>query len=176
MKKHWKITSLILALVLALTLGAGALAETAEAPVAEQPAADTAADPALQAAMEALQAARNSGKLTDLETELKSYVGAGSMTQEQVDLILKAYRDRQSLRSGVCPNCGYQFSSGGFGKGGRMKDGSSRTMNGQNGRNGQGGKGGRGGHGRFNQQNGMQQNPAPAAAPDDAAASDVSGT
>ena len=188
MKTNWKITSLILALVLALTLGVSAVAETAEVPAAEQPATDataaatTTVDPALQAAMEALQAARSGSRLTDLETELKAYVEAGSMTQEQADLILKAYQDQQALRSGVCPNCGYQFSNSGFGKGGRMKNGNNGLMNGQdslngqNGLNGQGGKGGRGGHGRFNNPNGMQQNAAPAAAPDAAATPDVSGT
>ena len=82
----------------------------------------------------------------------------------------------------VCPNCGYQFSNSGFGKGGRMKNGNNGLMNGQdnlngqNGLNGQGGKGGRGGHGRLNNLDGMQQNAAPAAAPDAAATPDVSGT
>ena len=115
MKKHLKMTSMILALALALTLSVAGMAETAEVPAAEQPAADAVsaatgtADPALQAALEALAAARSGSRLTDLETELKAYVEAGSMTQEQADLILKAYQDQQSLRDGVCPSCGYPF-------------------------------------------------------------------
>ena len=167
MKKNWKITGIILVLVLALTLGITALAEAPETQ-AEPPSVDTtssatvsaSADPALQEAMDALSAARNSSKVTDLEAELKAYVEAGTLTQEQADLILKAYRDQESLQNGVCPNCGYQFSTGGLGKGGRMKNGSGGYMGSF------GGKGGRGGHGRM--QNGMQQNATPDAgmAPD----------
>ena len=40
MFKNWKKISIIMALVLALTLGVTALAETAEAPAAEPPAAE----------------------------------------------------------------------------------------------------------------------------------------
>ena len=158
MKKHWKITGMVLALVLAVTLGVTALAEDAGAPAAEQPAADQAAgtDTALQDALNALYTARNGNRLADLETELKSYVEAGKLTQEQADLILKAYQDQESLRSGVCPNCGYQFSNGGTGKGGRMKNG---NMNGFGGKGGKGGHGGRGGFGRM--QNGDQQGEMP---------------
>ena len=155
MKKYWKITGMILALALALTLGMTALAENAEAPAAEPPATDAAAgaDTALQDALNALRTARNGDKLADLETELKSYVEAGKLTQEQADLILKAYQDQESLRSGVCPNCGYQFSNGGTGRGGRMKNGN------MGGFGGKGGKGGRGGFGRT--QNGTQQDAMP---------------
>ena len=163
MFKNWKIISIIMALVLALTLGVTALAETAEAPAAEPPAAEPAAetpngtDTALQEALDALAAARSGSRLTSLEEELKAYVEAGKLTQEQADLILKAYQDQESLRSGVCPNCGYQFSDSGFGKGGRTKNGS---MNGFGGMKGFGGNGG-----RFGQtQNGTQQNTAPAPA------------
>ena len=173
MKKNWKITGIILVLVLALTLGITALAETADVPDT-LPAEDAvtsatsaaSADPALQEALDALSAARNSSKASDLEAELKAYVEAGTLTQDQADLILKAYRDQESLQNGICPNCGYQFSTGGFGKGGRMKNGSGGNMDNF------GGKGGRGGHGRM--QNGMQQNAAPDAgtAPDSGAAPD----
>ena len=101
MKKNWKITGIILVLVLALTLGITALAEAPETQ-AEPPSVDAtssatvsaSADPALQEAMDALSAARNSSKVTDLEAELKAYVEAGTLTQEQADLILKAYRDQ----------------------------------------------------------------------------------
>ena len=195
MKTNWKITSLILALVLALTLGAGALAEsTAETP------ADSAAADAAKSALEEAQASADAAQteatalnealeaygkaktekrkldiLTSLKEDLDSYVAAGSLTQEQADLIFKYYSEQMAL----------QQNGFGFGKGGRMKNGNSGLMNGQdsqnnlngqNGLNGQGGKGGRGGHGRFNNLNGMQQNAAPAAAPDAAATPDVSGT
>ena len=122
---------------------------------AQQPAADTE----LQQAYDAYRAARQSGRQEALEDELKGYVEAGKLTQEQADLILKDAREREALRNGTCPNCGYQFKSG-MGKGGRMNGG--KGMN--NGMNR--GKGGRmnGGRGMFNQQqpngqqpNGMQQ-------------------
>ena len=95
MFKNWKIISIIMALVLALTLGVTALAETAEAPAAE-PAAETpnGTDTALQEALDALAAARSGSRLTSLEEELKAYVEAGKLTQEQADLILKAYQDQ----------------------------------------------------------------------------------
>ena len=192
MTKNWKLTSLILALVLALALGVTALAESP----AETPADSTASDAAksaieeAQAAADAAQAestalnealeaygkakseSRKLAILTSLKEELDGYVAAGSLTQEQADLIFKYYSEQMAL----------QQNGFGFGKGGRMKNGNNGLMNGQdnlngqNGLNGQGGKGGRGGHGRFNDPNGMQQNAAPAAAPDAAATPDASGT
>ena len=181
MKKYLKISGMILALILALALGVTALAETADSPAGDPPAADAvtsatqAADPALQEAMNALAAARSGSRQADLETELNAYVEAGKLTREQADLILKAYQDQESLRSGVCPNCGYQFSDGG--KGGRMKNGSGSGFGGDfgggksGGKNGgQNGRGSRGSFGR--QQNGSMQN----AAPDPAGSPDVSGT
>ena len=145
MKKYWKPISLILALALALALGVTALAEAPET-AAEPPAADATTsatgntDTALQEALNALAAARVAGRQNSLEAELKSYVEAGTLTQEQADLILKAYQDQQALRSGTCPNCGYQFGNG-AGKGGRMQNGGfggGRMQNGGfgNGRNG----------------------------------------
>ena len=195
MKTNWKITSLILALVLALTLGAGALAESAAETPADSAAADaaksaleeaqasadaaqteaTALNEALEAYGKAKTEKRKLDILTSLKEDLDSYVAAGSLTQEQADLIFKYYSEQMAL----------QQNGFGFGKGGRMKNGnnglmngqdSQNNLNGQNGLNGQGGKGGRGGHGRFNNPNGMQQNAAPAAAPDAAATPDVSGT
>ena len=155
MTKNWKITNLIIALVLVLALGVTALAETAETPVAEQPEVNAVSgmDSAVQEALDALAAARKGNKLADLESELKAYVEAGKLTQEQSDLILKAYQDQNSLRNGTCPNCGYQFSNNGRGKGGRMKNGNMSGFD---------GKGGRGGHGRSNRMpNGTQQGTVP---------------
>ena len=179
MKKYLKMTGMILALTLVLTLGAAALAETADPPAGDPPAADAvtsatqAADPALQEAMNALAAARSGSRQADLETELNAYVEAGKLTREQADLILKAYQDQESLRSGVCPNCGYQFSDSG--KGGRMKNGfSSGFSGGKDGRGGfGGGKNSRGGSGRFGQQ---QNRPVQNTAPAPAESPDVSGT
>ncbi len=163
MKKHWKITGMILALALILTLSVAALAESPAAPAAEAPAVDVTAgstataDTALQEALKALEAARSGDQLSDLEAELNAYVEAGKLTREQADLILKAYKDQEALRNGVCPNCGYTFSNGGFGRGGRMKDGGmTNGMGSRGGNGGFGGQNGRGGFGR--QQNGMQPN------------------
>ena len=153
-----------LALVAVLVIGIVALAETApEAPAlpavedaqptaeapAETPAAQTDDSAALKEALDALSAARQSSKVESLENELNEYVASGKLTQEQADLILKYYKDQESLRNGVCPGCGYQFQNdGGFGKGGRMN----------------GGKGGRGGNkggmrGFGQQQPGANQQP-----------------
>ena len=152
--KHTFIGSVI-ALVLALTLviGAVALAEngSAEAPaVPEVQTEDAAAADeatALQEALKALNEARSSSRQDDLEAELNAFVEAGKLTREQADLILKYYKEQQALRDGVCPNCGYQFSTGrgtkGLGgKGSGRSSGRNGSMN--NGRNGFGGRGGRG--------------------------------
>ena len=180
MKNERKIISIILALVLALALCAAALAETVDTP-ADQPAAEEpAADTALQDALKALEEARKSDKATDLEAELKAYVEAGKLTQEQADLILKAYKDQEALRNGVCPNCGYEFESG-FGKGGRGNKGG-RTNIGKDSRqtdgntNGFGSKGGRGNFGR--QQNGAGQDAVtgPTKTPDQPTIPEGSGT
>ena len=168
MTKNWKLTSLILALVFALALGVTALAESP----AETPADSTAADAAksaieeAQAAADAAQAestalnealeaydkakseSRKLAILTSLKEELDSYVAAGSLTQEQADLILKYYAEQLTL----------QQNGTGCGKGGRMKNGN------VNGFGGKGGRGGRGGRGRFGQpQNGTQRNTVPEA-------------
>ena len=181
MKKNMKITGLTLALVLALALGAAALAENpAEAP------SDSAAAEAAKSAMEGAQAAADAAQaeaaalsealeaygkakaesrriemLTGLKEELDGYVAAGSLTQEQADLILKYYAEQLTLQQNIA----------GSGKGGRMKNGgmngsgfgrNGQTLNGS--MNGIGGQDGRGGHGRFGQpQNGTQQNAAPEA-------------
>ena len=169
--KHF-FSGMLIALILALALIAGVVA-TAENAAPDQPelpaaeelapeqptdgaeaqqpdaaASDTAAsDTALQEALEAYRAAKDSARQEALEDELNGYVESGKLTREQADLILKQYTDRQALRNGTCPGCGYQFDNGAAGKGGRMQG--NRGMN--------GGKGGRGGrmNGGFGQQ-GMQ--------------------
>lgn len=154
------IIGIALALALALVMGVVAFAETAEpatdsipavteeAPVedttAETPAAEaekTDDDAALREAMEAYRSARESKRVDDLTEELNGYVEAGTMTQEQADLILNSVKDRLAARNGECPNCGYQFRSnaprmgGQKGRrGGRMMQGgqmSGGRMNGQ---------------------------------------------
>lgn len=159
-------TMITLALVLVLALGIAALAESAPSDVPELPAVEDAQTPpedtapadsadaavpaednanadALQEALKALMEARQSGRLDDLETELNGYVASGKMTQEQADLILNDCKEREALRNGECPGCGYKFqNNGGMGKGGRMN----------------GGKGGRGGMRGFGGQARMGQN------------------
>ena len=140
--KHW-IGRIVLALtlVLALALGVAALAENVEAVPAEPeaPAAESAEasdTTALDDALDAYYAAKDSGRADELEAELKEYVAAGKMTQEQADLILNYYKEQQALRDGVCPNCGYEFqTNGGFGRGGRMGKGG-RGMGGMHGMGG----------------------------------------
>ena len=186
MTKNWKLTSLILALVLALALGVTALAESPAETPADSTASDaaksaieeaqTAADAAqaestaLNEALEAYGKAKSESRklaiLTSLKEELDGYVAAGSLTQEQADLILKYYAEQLANQQNVA----------GFGKGGRMKNRNNGLTNGQdntNNLNSTGGKGGRGGHGRFGQQqNGTQQNTVPGTA----VSPDASGT
>ena len=130
MKQLFGKAFLALALALALILGVVALAENVEAegaepelPAAEE--AEAADSAALEDALDAYYAARDSGRADALEAELKEYVAAGKMTQEQADLILDYCEEQQALRDGVCPNCGYEFQFGGGrgGKGGRMNGG-----------------------------------------------------
>ena len=162
MKHFYSGMLVMLALMLAIVMGVVALAESAEpaaalppaveeAPEAEAPAEDSAAasdSTALQDALNAYNAARQSSRVESLEAELQSYVESGKLTQEQADLILNYYNEQESLRNGVCPNCGYQFQdNGGFGRGGRMNGG----------RGGHGGKGGMRGMNGFNQQPGGDQ-------------------
>ena len=161
MKHYFSGILIALSLALVLVLGVVALAEndtqTPELPAASDlqapeaaPAPDDAQAPAdstqptqdntaLQEALLAYQAAKESAHEQALQDELDGYVAAGKLTQAQADLIMNYYKERQSMRNGTCPSCGYQFQNGnGFGgrggKGGRM-DG--------NGFGGRGGKGGR---------------------------------
>ena len=94
------------ALMLTLSLSAAALAEST--------ATDTAT--ALQEAQSAYNAAKQTSRITDYEAELKAMVEAGSLTQEQADLLLTAANETVALCNGVCPSCGYQFQSATTGK------------------------------------------------------------
>ena len=169
MKHYLSGIVIALSLALVLVLGVVALAENApqthelpaasdlqtptEAPEAEPATGDSAQaaqdDTALQEALQAYRAAKDSTREQALQDELDGYVAAGKLTQEQADLIMKYYKERQSLRNGTCPGCGYQFQNGMNGKGGRMNG-----MGGMNGMNGRGGRmnGGFGGmmNGGFN--------------------------
>ena len=138
-----------IALVLALVLSTAAMAEgtTDPIPAAEVPAVEAqapaeeaqapAATPeqtedeqkALQDAMDAYRAAKQDKAVDDLETELKGYVEAGSLTQEQADLILKNVKERVSEKNGECPNCGYDLRS--HNKGGKGQRGQCGQQRGQ---------------------------------------------
>lgn len=117
-----------IALALALVMGVVAFAETAEpatdpvpAVTEEAPAEEAANDAAetektddnaaLQEALEAFRSARESKRVDDLTEELNGYVEAGTMTQEQADLILNSMKERLAAKNGECPNCGYQFQN-----------------------------------------------------------------
>lgn len=120
-------------LALALALGATALAETlpetqptaieeqmlaigegnTQAEDPEAPEEPENGQTALKKAIDAYRAAKQEKALSDLETELAEYVTAGSMTQEQADLILNSVKERIAEKNGECPNCGYQFARNG---------------------------------------------------------------
>ena len=114
-----------IALALALVMGVVAFAETAEpatdpvpAVTEEAPAEEAAAETektddnaALQDDLEAYRRARESKRVDDLTEELNGYVEAGSMTQEQADLILNSMKERLAAKNGECPNCSYQFQN-----------------------------------------------------------------
>lgn len=74
-------------------------------------AADTQTD-ILQQAQSAYRSAKRANSLSDYEQELKDMVAAGQLTQEQADALLKSAQDCAALQQGVCPSCGYEFSSG----------------------------------------------------------------
>ena len=121
MKKAMIGLALTMALMLSLGMGISALAENTvpeepEKPAEEElqqeqiPLGDGLAGPdALQEALKAYREARASSRLEDLEEELKSYVEAGKMTQEQADLILTYWKEHQSLRDGTGLKAGSQF-------------------------------------------------------------------
>ena len=66
--------------------------------------------------------AKGSSAQEDLEAELKGYVESGKLTQEQADLILNYCKEREAMREGKCPNCGYQLQNN-QGKCGRVNGG-----------------------------------------------------
>ena len=143
-----------IALALALIMGVVAFAETAEpatdpvpAVTEEAPAEDTttedttaeapaaeANNAALQEALEAYRTARESKRVDDLAEELNGYVEAGTMTQEQADLILNHVKEQLAAKNGECPNCGYKFQNNGPRMGGQKGQFGGRKngqMNGQ---------------------------------------------
>ena len=158
MKNMKKIATMLTALMLVLGLGAFAMAEgTTEAPAAESAAGTEAAD-ALKEAEEKNQAlndamtAYNNAKaeswkqarIASLKEELDAYVAAGSLTQEQADLLLSYYTEQIAQNQGM-------------GRGGKGMRNGKHIQNGQNGQdiqNGQMNGFGRSGRqgGRFNQQ------------------------
>ena len=136
-----------IALALALVMGVVAFAETVEpatdpvpAVTEEAPAEEAATDAAetektddnaaLQEALEAYRSARESKRVDDLTEELNGYVEAGTMTQEQADLILNSVKERLAARNGECPNCGYQFQNNAPQMGGQKGQRGGRMMRG----------------------------------------------
>ena len=134
-----------IALALALVMGVVAFAETAEpstdpvpAVTEEVPAEEAATDAAetektddnaaLQEALEAYRSARESKRVDDLTEELNGYVEAGTMTQEQADLILNSMKERLAAKNGECPNCGYQFQNNAPRMGGQKGQRGGRMM------------------------------------------------
>ena len=135
-----------IALALALVMGVAAFAETAEpaadpvpavteeapaeeaAPAGEAEKADDSA--ALQEALEAYRSARESKRIEELTEELNGYVEAGTMTQEQADLILNNMKERMAAKNGECPNCGYQFQNDAARMGGQKGQRGGRMMQG----------------------------------------------
>ena len=85
-------------------------------------------DTALQEALEAYRSARDSKRVDDLTEELNGYVEAGTMTQEQADLILNSVKERLAARNGECPNCGYQFQNNAPRMGGQKGQRGGRMM------------------------------------------------
>ena len=138
-------------LVLVLILGIAALAEGTD-PVPENPAVAAPSNPdvaapsnpavteeadpeqvtddntALQEAFEAYRSAKQDKAVDDLEEELNGYVVAGSLTQEQADLILSNVKERLAAKNGECPNCGYKLENKGRGMGGNRQRGGCGQM------------------------------------------------
>ena len=149
---------MILALLLALSLGITALAEGTEGGVQEAPAASAAGNEA-QAKADALNEAltaysnakadsRKQAYLDSLKQELDGYVTAGKLTQAQGDLIYEYYVEQMTLRNNGT-------GAGRGGKGGRnMQNGQGTNQNGF-------GKGGK--HGRFGNTVTAPETAAPAA-------------
>ena len=129
-----------IALALVLILGIAALAEGTD-PVPDNPAVAAPTNPAvteeaegdpeqvtddnaaLQDALDAYRSAKQDKAVDDLEEELNGYVAAGSLTQEQADLILSNVKERLAAKNGECPNCGYKFENKGSRMGGNRQRG-----------------------------------------------------
>ena len=178
---------IVLALMIAACLSVAALAEgsaetaadtaAAEAAKAAADEAQAAADAAqaeaiaLNEALEAYSKAKAESRklaiLTSLKEELDNYVAAGTLTQEQADLILKYYAEQLTLQM----QNGTGFGRGG--KGGRsdkgFRNGQMNGMSSGNDVNSQNAFGGR--HGRFGNtvpaQPKIQEAPAAPAVPAD---------
>ena len=161
MKTMKKMSMMILALLLALSLSAAAFAEETEAAVAEAaPAATEEAAPAeteaapaetetaaadtqqdekalydaLAAYAKAKAETRKQKLLDSLKEELDGYVTAGVLTREEADLILNYYTEQMTQ------------TGNGFGRGGKGLPNGQGNPFGQNGRGTQQGGFGRGGN------------------------------
>ena len=135
-----------IALALALVMGVVAFAETAEpstdpVPVVTEEAPTKEAAPAaeaektvdnteLQEALEAYRSVWESKRVDELTEKLNGYVEAGTMTQEQADLILNSVKERMAAKNGECPNCGYQFQNNAPKMGGQKGQRGGRMMQG----------------------------------------------
>ena len=181
---------IVLALMIAACLSVAALAEgpaetadTAAADAAKaaadeaQAVADaaqaeaTALNEALEAYSKAKAESRKLEILTSLKEELDGYVAAGTLSQEQADLILKYYAEQLTLmqQNGTGVGRGGKCGRGGKGFGNVLMNGTT-SGNDVNGQNGFGGR-----HGRFG--NTVPNQPqAPAAAPEAPAAPTDQGT
>ena len=141
-----KLGSMLLAMLLALSLCGFALAEGEADTVDTAAAADALkeAEEKSQALTDALAAysaakkeSRMKAKLESLKQELDAYVAAGSLTQEQADLLLSYYAEQM-----------VQNAAGGTSRGSRNgKSGQKIPQNGQKNGFGRGGR-----HGRMNSQ------------------------
>ena len=94
----------LIAGVLAMTLIFGGLAIAEDATTQPEVSSTEAAEQqALSEAAKALKSARMKARQNAVkqehETELKGYVEAGEMTQEQADLLLKSVEEGQGLKS-----------------------------------------------------------------------------
>lgn len=111
------------------TADSSSSAKTEQSTDTDKNTADASSDDtAYQEALDAYRKAKSESRSKELEDELNQMVKDGKLTKEQADLILKQEKDQQSLAQGVCPNCGYEFSTqgghhGGKGRGGRGRYG-----------------------------------------------------
>ena len=142
MKTLTKAGLMILAMMLALSLGLTAMAEGTVNPAPETGTVNDEAQAKADALNEALTAysnakadSRKQAYLDSLKQELDAYVAAGKLTQEQADLIYEYYVEQMTLQQ----NSGMGFGRGG--KGGQNRQNKQGTN--QNGFS----KGGK--HGRF---------------------------